>query len=62
MAATERKQLTPREQAILAARLAAYESVEAKTPASYTWLEALQEYGKEIEQKQDKTKSVKGAR
>ena len=54
--------MTSRERALLAARVAAYGSVEAKTPASYTWLEALQEYGKEVEQKQDKTKSVKGAK
>lgn len=39
--------MNSRDQALLAARLAAYGSADVRTPADYTWQEALDAYGRE---------------
>lgn len=51
--------MTSRERATFAARIAAYGSAVARTPADYTLKEALQVYGKEMVQTANKKRKRK---
>lgn len=53
-------QLTPKERAQRAARIAAYGDADAHTPADYTPLEAIQAYGRELEAKKQGSKKKHG--